>query len=385
MTSIERTAYPRFKRYYIPNELKEVYTPTKTEIAFALSVTTGEENYFNCLVLLKSFQRLGYFPKIKDNPADLINVAIEELVKERYELPGFYTLERLIAQSRKEVNQQLFSQVISQLSPEYIQRLNTLLDNYASVERSPFNDLKKLPSKSSRNHLNDFIVHLTWLETLGDVKVYLKSLTQSKIKHFASEAKALNAGEIRKITVAKRLTLILCLINSAQVQTRDALVEMFLRQIKKIHYKAQEKLDLIRQQQQEKTEKLVSVLTDVLQICNSDNNKDTSFEQITDIFQERGGIEQLLTECEEINAYQKNNYIPLLWGFYKSHRRAFFRVFNTLKVESTTSDQKLVKAFEFLLSNSHRRGEWLEAEVDLSFASQLWQKLVIVQQKKVPN
>ncbi len=450
MTSIERTAYPRFKRYYTPNELKEVYTPTKTEIAFALSVTTGEENYFNCLVLLKSFQRLGYFPKIKDipptvvnyiqtvlrlnkdkfwkyecpqtlsrhkkairsylqvnpfnqkaknhiteiikqstlrmdNPADLINVAIEELVKERYELPGFYTLERLIAQSRKAVNQQLFSQVISQLSPEYIQSLNTLFDNYASVERSPFNDLKKLPSKASRNHLNDLIVHLTWLETLGDVKVYLKSLTQSKIKHFASEAKALNAGEIKKITVAKRLTLILCLINSAQVQTRDALVEMFLRQIKKIHYKAQEKLDLIRQQQQEKTEKLVSVLTDILQVCNSDNNKDNSFEQITDIFQERGGIEQLLTDCEEINAYQKNNYIPLLWGFYKSHRSAFFRVFNILKVESTSSDKKLVKAFKFLLSNSYRRGSWLEAEVDLSFASQLWQKLVIVQQKKSPK
>jgi len=214
VTSIERTAYPRFKRHYTPNELGEIYTPTRIEINFALKVTTGEENYFNLLVLLKVFQRLGYFPQIADiplavidqiraalhlredrsfsyqypptlsrhkkairsylqvtpfnqkgkaliteiitqsaywmdNPADLINVAIEELIKERYELAGFNTLDRLVNHLRKEVNKKIFSQVISQLNPEYIQRLKDLLDNYESVERSPYNDLKKLPKNQA--------------------------------------------------------------------------------------------------------------------------------------------------------------------------------------------------------------------------------------------
>lgn len=90
-----------------------------------------------------------------------------------------------------------------------------------------------------------------------------------------------------------------------------------------------------------------------------------------------------LTECEEINAYQGNNYLPLLWRFYKSHRSTFFRVFNSLKIESTSNDDKLVKAVEILLSNSHRRGEWIEDEVELSFISQPWQKLVLVQSKNV--
>ncbi len=159
MTSIERTAYPRFKRYFTTKELGEIYTPTKSEIAFAYSTTNGQSNIFNLVVFLKAFQRLGYFPKIgevpnsilnhvrgclklpneiglvyensktmyrhrtaireylkvnpfdknarhfcvqsvyesaqvMDNPADLINVAIGELVKQRYELPGFNTLDR---------------------------------------------------------------------------------------------------------------------------------------------------------------------------------------------------------------------------------------------------------------------------------------------------
>jgi TnpA family transposase len=446
VASIERTAYPRFKRHYTPNELGEIYTPTRIEIAFALKVTTGEENHFNLLVLLKVFQKLGYFPQIgdipvaiinhvraalhlredmglnyqypptlsrhkkairsylqvtpfnqkgkaliteiiiesayrMDNPADLINVAIEELVKERYELPGFNTLDRLVNHLRKEVNQKIFSQVISQLNPEYVQRLKDLLDNYASVERSPFNDLKKLPQRASRNHLNDLIVHLTWLETMGEIAPYLQGLTRAKIKHFTSEAKALSAFEMKDITVPKQLTLLLCLIYSAQVQTRDYLVEMFLKQMKKIHNRAIEELDSIRKKQQITTEKLVSVLTDVLVVFSEDTTDSNPLEQLQTIFKQTGGVEQLLTECEEINAYQGNNYLPLLWRFYKSHRSAFFRVFNFLKIESTSSDDKLVKAIEILLSNSHRRGECIGTEIDLSFASQPWQKLVLVQSK----
>lgn len=258
-----------------------------------------------------------------------------------------------------------------------------LLDNYATVERSPYNDLKKLPQKSSRNHLNDLIVHFTWLETLEEIAPYLQGLTRAKIKHFTSEAKAISASEMKDITLNKQLTLLLCLIYSAQVQTRDYLVEMFLKQMKKIHNLAIEELDSIRKRQQITTEKLVSVLTDVLVVFNEDALDSKPLEQLQTIFKQTGGVEQLLTECEEINAYQGNNYFPLLWRFYKSHRSAFFRVFKFLKVESTSSDDKLVKAVEILLSNSHRRGEWIETKVDLSFISQQWQKLVIVQSKDV--
>ena len=88
-----------------------------------------------------------------DNPADLINVAIEELVKNRYELPPFATLDRLVRHVRNLVNQQLFSQITSQLSHEAQQRLNDLLDSQ-STRRSSYNDLKKLILWHGRCWLN---------------------------------------------------------------------------------------------------------------------------------------------------------------------------------------------------------------------------------------
>jgi hypothetical protein len=46
-----------------------------------------------------------------DEPADLVNVAVEELVKERFELPAFSTLDRLARKVRHSVNARLFSRV----------------------------------------------------------------------------------------------------------------------------------------------------------------------------------------------------------------------------------------------------------------------------------
>lgn len=202
MTSIERTAYPRFKRYYTPNELKNIYTPTTEDQLFATEYTRNDNNYLNLLVALKSFQRLGYFPKLEQiplsiinhikkilclseevtigyvnprtyhrhqhlirekikvnkfdnkaqeyleikvkekaylmgNPADLINVAIEELVKERYELPSFSFLERQIARIRTLVHALIYEQVNNQLSPEYKETLNSLLLIHPVEQRSP--------------------------------------------------------------------------------------------------------------------------------------------------------------------------------------------------------------------------------------------------------
>ncbi|MED0670741.1 DUF4158 domain-containing protein [Aneurinibacillus aneurinilyticus] len=62
--------------------------------------------------------------KVKDHPPDLINIAIEELVKSRCELPSFRVLDELTDQIRRAVNQELFQLVFSRLSSEQIHSFN---------------------------------------------------------------------------------------------------------------------------------------------------------------------------------------------------------------------------------------------------------------------
>src|SRR5438094_469472 len=159
MASIERTVYPRFTRAPSVKELREIYTPTPTDVAFVATTARGPAQKFALMILLKVYQRLHYFPdpqsipgavishiravlKLPDdlvpdispatlyryygalrehlelesqgkhvrhvaaqamqtaaqtmeNPADLINAAIETLLVEHCELPAFSTLDRM--------------------------------------------------------------------------------------------------------------------------------------------------------------------------------------------------------------------------------------------------------------------------------------------------
>ncbi len=449
MTSIERTAYPRFKRYYLPQELHQIYTPNSDDKKFGLANTRGGNNYFNLIVLLKVFQRLGYFPSLQeinyqitekirkelslskeitigynnkrtlyrhrklirdylqikpfnqaamtllsekvtesalimDNPADLINVALEELVKEQYELPSFQALDRQVNHLRTQINQQLFEQIIKRLDSETIETIQNLLESHPTEKLSPFNQLKQSPKRPSRNHLNDLLVHNRWLMSHGEVVQYLQQITSTKIKHFANEARALDAASIKEMNLAKRLTIVLCLIHTSQVNSYDDLVDMFLKRMGTIHKKSQDKLEQLRQQQQATIDRLLGSFQEVLQIL-SDEEKSQQSQDILSSIEARitasGGVEELLSQCETITAFKGNNYYPLLWGFYKSHRSCFFRLIETLELSSTTTDKRLIEAIQFLRENAQRRGEWLKGELDLSFASKEWQKLVIVSQK----
>ena len=63
MASIERTAYPRFRRFMSARELHVFYTPAAEEIAWARENAGPDEHLLGLLAQLKTFSRLGYFPR----------------------------------------------------------------------------------------------------------------------------------------------------------------------------------------------------------------------------------------------------------------------------------------------------------------------------------
>jgi hypothetical protein len=73
MTTIHETAYPRIRSNLSDKELEEVYTPTPDELAFIHRTTKSTVAAFGGVVLLKTFQRLGYFPLFDALPPRLIH------------------------------------------------------------------------------------------------------------------------------------------------------------------------------------------------------------------------------------------------------------------------------------------------------------------------
>lgn len=170
MTTIERTAYAHFTRAPSVKELREIYTPTPGDVAFVATHARRPSQTFSLMILLKVYRRLDYFPdpaaipgavishiravmkleaslvpdissttqyryytairehlevnskgrhlrhvaaQVMDNPADLINAAIEILLKEHCELPAFSTLDRIARRIRTLVNGGIYQTILA--------------------------------------------------------------------------------------------------------------------------------------------------------------------------------------------------------------------------------------------------------------------------------
>lgn len=459
MASIERTAYPRFKKVVSERELDDVFTPTFDEVAWAADTAPrSEENLVALVVLLKSFQRLGYFPNVgdipdevaahvaghlgaastglrasglartlvryrrlirdrtgvvhdppraraaaeqtiraaartKDNPADLINVALEELVKARFELPGYTTLDKLAARVRTEVNTELFAGIVDRLDPPDRSLLQGLLDVDPISRRSAFDEMKRPARKPSLSRLREHTRHLQHLDAMGDTAAWLTGLSPTKATHFAAEAAVLDAADIGKVTEPTRLALMACLVHQACIRARDDLAEMLCRRMATIHKRGRDALAEIRERQRAETERLREVFGRVLAAAQAattagDDEPDGGepdpvvFERAGELMlkpiDEAGGVAQVSAKHAEISAHHRNNYMPLLADRFRSHRKALFDLVDTIEFEATSADTSVLDALQFIRSNRNLSRSYIDDShddgrpVDLGFCSQNW-------------
>lgn len=269
MASIDRTAYPRFKRVVAARELSEAFTPTTDELAWARGRTPKPQHLLTLVVWLKSYQRLGYFPKLdevpavsaehvrvlldlnadvavehdaartakwhrglvrkflgvvyepvqarkvadvaireavknKDDPADLINVALEELVRERCELPGYTTLDKMVTAIRTEYNTALFTKVDGRIERPDRAGLTQLLVVDPTSRRSGFDRLKAPAKAASLGKFKLRLAHLRELDALGPTEKWLEGIPATKIAHFAGEARVTDVGDLRDMALFSR-------------------------------------------------------------------------------------------------------------------------------------------------------------------------------------
>jgi TnpA family transposase len=445
MSSIERTAYPRFTRAPSVKELREIYTPTPTDVAFVATKARGPAQKFALMILLKVYQRLHYFPdpqsipgaviayirsvmklpddlvpdispatlyryygalrehfeldsqgkhvrhvaaqamhtaaQVMENPADLINAAIETLLVEHCELPAFSTLDRMAGRIRRLVNRGIYQTVFARISEAEQQALSRLLEHDGLSPFTAFDRIKDAPKSATLTHLDKWLNRLTWLMSWGAMEGFIEGVRSSKITHLAQEARSLYPSDLLDFSAPRRLTLLVCLLSQATISTRDEIIRMFLKRMSKLTEKAKQELERLHEEERAITEHLVEVLADVVQVSADAKDATESGTQVRAVLDREGGPVRLLEQCEQVSAHHGDRYQPFVKKFYGSHRKALFRVIKTLDLRSTTSDQALIEAMQFIIANEHSPKQYLEATFELSFANKKWQRTVLVRRK----
>ena len=80
MTSMERTAYPKFHKYLTkPQELKQLYNVSNKEYQYIAQNVRDQNLQINFAVQLKVFQQLHYFPDLSIIPEEIISHIVSSL------------------------------------------------------------------------------------------------------------------------------------------------------------------------------------------------------------------------------------------------------------------------------------------------------------------
>ncbi len=181
----------------------------------------------------------------------------------------------------------------------------------------------------------------------------LEGVRLTKVKHLAEEAQALHATNLGDFSVDKRLALLVCLIQSAQITTRDEILQMFIKRMSRITTRAKEELERVRTEERGMAEHLVEVFADILEVAADKEDPEKTMGAIAEVLEREGGTALLHEQCEQVSAHHGDRYQPFVWRFYSSHRRALFRVIKTLDFQSTSSDQALIDAMQFIIAHEH--------------------------------
>ncbi|MFC3453356.1 Tn3 family transposase [Amycolatopsis speibonae] len=341
----------------------------------------------------------------KDNPADLINVALDELVRQGCELPGYTTLDAMVASIRTEVNGGLQATAYGRMAWESRGRLERLLVVDPATRRSEFDRLKDPAPAATVSKFRARLARLQVLDAIGPTEDWLAGVTAAKIAHFAGEARVADADDMRKTGEAKRFTLLACLVHQARIETRDDVVTMFCKRIAAVHKRGKDKLDELREAHRGETERLIGVLgkvvagaRDATTVTATGQGRPAGVarrqqqlgQSVLHTLEGEGGIEEVAAALEAVTAYHGNNYLPLLERFYLPHRPTLFDMAASLELVATSADRDVLDALDFVREARDRRAEWIpdvlhverdgatvtvRAQVE-NFASHAWRKVL---------
>ncbi len=463
-------------------ELSEAFTPTTAELTWARGKTSKPQHLLALVAWLKTYQRLGHFPKLadvpavvtehlralldldaevvlehdstrtakwhrslvrdflgvtydagharkvadvaireavtnKDDPADLINVALEELVRERCELLGYTTLDKMATSIRAEHNTALFARVDGLIARPDRAGLTQLLVVDPTSRRSRFDRLKDPAKAASLGKFKLRLAHLSELDSLGPTEKWLAGIPATKIAHFAGEARVTDVGDLRDMGEPKRWTLLASLIHEARTSTRDEVAIMFCKRMATIHKRGRELLEELHEAHRAESERLLGVLGDVLSDVREALGLPDPATGVAPVKPQRkpsaavvaaragravlktladaGGVEELAAAHEAVSAHHGNNYLPLLERFYSSHRSALFTLLDTVELEATSADRSVLDAVEFVRACRNRVGKHVPEKITVervapggtkskitltidvdSFAGESWRKIL---------
>jgi hypothetical protein len=320
--------------------------------------------------------------------ADIINAVIEELIKERFELPAFKKLLRLARAARTVVNNGNYQHIASSLSIEQKKLVDEILglippdDTDTNSKVLSWAMLKLEPKKPTTNNIKDYIQYVnTMLKLRQQFDLSLDFIAPARLEQIKDEGMVTDVADMKKMRPIKRNALVIILIVMKVGAAVDDLVQIFITWIRNIETQAKTKLEEYRLKQADKTDDYVLLLYKTLLALKSDR---TAEEKVREIEAQLGGkADALIEQCHKYLGLTGENHLQWMMKPYRNKRSVIFQLLDQLRIFSSSQDKAIEVALRFIGQYRYSPQEWIVLEKlppdmlpDLSILSDGWFKAV---------
>lgn len=324
--------------------------------------------------------------QLREDVVDIINIAVEELIRLRYELPAFRTLRDEAQRVRAAVNREFFERVFQALGENRCRLIDHLLEVDGAGRRSLWHSLKFDPGAPSLKQLRAWVERLKWLKSLDlHSDNFFAGIPAVRMQRYVLEARSLNAARMLELEPHKRYTLAAALVRQQVAQCLDDLSEMLIKKMRRAHRQAHDEYQQALLRRQTQTDQLVMTFHQLLLIWRDELSGEDKLTALGAILDHQGG--DLLEQCKTHAALANHNYLGFLWRHFQAHRSAVFTIIEEIILTAPGNNKSLERAIDFLKSHRRSRQDWLAANfagtnLDLNWVPDRWWKLVTGHEKR---
>ncbi|MGI9506817.1 MAG: DUF4158 domain-containing protein, partial [Geminicoccaceae bacterium] len=194
------------------------------------------------------------------HPADLINAAIDVLLRHHIELPALSTLRRIASTVQQRIYDRLLDGIQQRLAAHEKRALDQLLAVPEGAHESAFAVICRSPGRATRKNLKKLVEHWFWLGTFIRSTDALREVPPAKVQLWSDEARRLTATELAEYRAPRRHALLLSVLTITRGRLLDDLINMLTKIMRGLKRRSEAKLEAWQAKRRDTSERLVELL-----------------------------------------------------------------------------------------------------------------------------
>jgi TnpA family transposase len=313
-----------------------------------------------------------------DKPALLLQLACEQLRRDKIVRPGLSRLERLVATARRRAQEETYRRLVPLLTPSRQAWLDALLETEADTDRTRLAWLRASATAATAQQIRTTLEKIEFLQLNGVADWDLSVLNPNRIKLLAQIGRRATNQYLQRSPLRRRYPILIAFLKQALLTLTDEAVEMFDQCLWDCHTDAKKDLEAFRQQVANAMNEKLLLFRDLGQILLDPTVADDAVRAVSFQRVPAETLRTALAETKQLIRPRHDAYVDY-FGHRYSYLRQFIPLFlHRLTFRSSHDHDPLLEAMVLLQDLGARKNRSpVPADAPLAFVPLAWRPYVV--------